>query len=125
MKSDSMSNLKQELETIRDIIENYSVYDVDAENNISFTLGADYLVLLSTGQYFHIVFGSNTFPNIDFSNITYIRKRKFQDVCCDAPEYVDTEIGEFDSESPFFDDTELFKKFNICVDKEIETGCYD
>lgn len=119
-----MSDLKQELNRAKTIIDKYGVYDIGyPESEKVFT----YFVIMRSGYFFYITMGATVFPDIDFNDIIYIRKHIALDVSLinKKPEYFDTDTGIFNCASETKYDIEIIKKYGISLENEILTGNYD
>lgn len=130
MRTDIMEKLKTELTAVKEIIDKFGVFDIaylDLESENDFLNGFNYFVIMEDGTCFYIVLGSDVFPDIDFNDIVYIRKRRglSVDEMETTKEYIDTEDGEFDQNWVTDKDTEMVKKFNTDFTRQIDTGGYN
>ena len=130
MKTDIMGKLKTELTAVKEIIDKFGVFDIaylDLESENDFMNGFNYFVIMKDGSCFYIVLGSDVFPDIDFNDIVYIRKRRglSVDEMETTKEYIDTEDGEFDQNWVTDKDIEMVKKFNTDFTRQIDTGGYN
>ena len=130
MKKDIMEKLKTELIAVKEIIDKFGVFDMaylDLESENDFLNGFNYFIIMKDGTCFYIVLGSDVFPDIDFNDIVYIRKRRglSVDEMETTKEYIDTEDGDFDQNWVTDKDIEMVKKFNADFTRQIDTGGYN
>lgn len=93
-----MDELKKELVFVKNHINDGNVYDFDVfrSNENYFGCAMKYYIIMNNGDNFVIQNGSNIFPDIDFSDISYIQKNHFHNNL-----YTDTENGVSTDEDSF------------------------
>ena len=130
MLNDIMEKLRNELDAIKDIITNKGIFEIEDTNrdhDVDFLNGLNYFVILRDGTCFYITMGSVIFPEFNFEDIVYIRKRRalnYNEFGV-VKEYIDTENGEFDQEWITDKDILAVKMFNTNFDRQIDTFGYD
>ena len=122
MLDSTMKVLKEELISVKNIIDTKGIFDIDSLRFESdFLNGFEYTAILKDGRYFSIVLGSTCFPNIDFNDIVYIRKRRGLDVSDNKTcLHCDSDIGDHNGDMiSLRDDT--VEKYSISIENEIGT----
>ena len=117
-----MKMLKEELVSVKNIIDTKGIFDIDSLNfDSDFLNGFEYTVVLKDRSYFSVALGSTIFPNCNFDDIVYIRKRRGLDVSDNKTcLHCDSEIGNHNGDLISLRD-EIIKKYNILIENEIET----
>ena len=114
MKKDIFEKLYVEIFEIKNKIDKDKDYVFRKMNKND---GIEYLIILNNNTTFYISIGTNILPNFDKEDVLYIRK-KITDC-----EFIDTEIGYFETNDQLSHGYEMEHKFNAIYD--FDTHCYD
>lgn len=124
-----MEKLKTELYAVKAIIEKHGVFDVwytSIDMETDFLNGFEYQIILSDGINFRICLETAFFPECNFDDIVYIKKRRGLSVCDDVtPLICDTESGDIYTDDYFYTNEDAIIKFGASFNNEIYTDCYD
>ena len=129
MKIPIMEKLKTELYAVKTIIEKRGVFDVwytSMDMKTDFLNGFEYQIILGDGTNFRICLGTTFFPECNFDDIVYIKKRRGVSVSDNVtPLICDTESGDIYTDDYFYIDNGAMIKFGASFNNEIYTDCYD
>ena len=118
MINNVFETLFDEISKIRDFVN---------ENNTEYKMienidGIEYHVILKNGISFFISIGTNKFPEFKKDDILYIRKKRFvKDIV--NYEFIDTEIGDFNTEDQLTYGINMETRFYAVED--FNTGCFE
>lgn len=129
MKTTIMEKLKTELYAVKAIIEKHGVFDIwyiNRDMETDFLNGFEYQVILTNGTNFRICIGTTFFPECNFDDIVYIKKRRGISVDDNVtPLICDTENGDIYTDDYFYTNDDAMIKFGASFNNEIYTDCDD